>query len=113
MKVINGRVNSVIAVSRSFGDREFKSVDKKPQEEQPLSCIPYISKITLQEDDRFIVMCCDGITDVMGAQQIVDWVSSKLDENHDFDKLANDLCQYAIEIGSHDNCSVIILLINH
>ena len=58
MKVIKGRINCVIAVSRSFGDKDFKSVSQKNQDEQPISCVPSISRTTLTDNDTFIVLCC-------------------------------------------------------
>ena len=61
LRVINDRINGIIAVSRSFGDKEFKAVSQKTQEEQPISCIPYISRTTLTEKDTFIVLCCGKI----------------------------------------------------
>ena len=97
-RVIGGRINSIIAVSRSFGDKEFKSVSNIPQEEQPLTCIPNIIKTTLQKTDKFIVMCCDGITDALSPEEIINFVSSEIGKQTQFQLIAQKLCEEAIGI---------------
>ena len=54
----------------------------------------------------------DGITDVLSAQGIIDYVNNKLEEGHKKEDISKLLCEHAIEIGSHDNCSSIILFRN-
>ncbi|CAL8079425.1 unnamed protein product [Calicophoron daubneyi] len=51
--VQNGRVNSVLEVSRSFGDYQFKK--------QGVICIPDVRKCQLTPNDRFILIACDGL----------------------------------------------------
>jgi serine/threonine protein phosphatase PrpC len=130
MRVVNDRINSVIAVSRSFGDKEFKGVPEKKQEEQPISCVPHISKTTLTEKDSYIVLCCgsfflffyffyffifflDGITDVLSPQGIINYIDEQLNDGFTKEEVAEVLCEHAIEIGSRDNCSAIILFRNN
>ncbi|CAH8827874.1 unnamed protein product [Trichobilharzia szidati] len=51
--VQNGRVNSILEVSRSFGDYQFKK--------QGVTCIPDVRKCQLTNDDQFLLIACDGL----------------------------------------------------
>ncbi|CAI2723864.1 unnamed protein product [Schistosoma spindalis] len=51
--VQNGRVNSVLEVSRSFGDYQFKK--------QGVTCIPDVKKCQLTDNDQFLLIACDGL----------------------------------------------------
>lgn len=54
-KIINGRLDGIIAMSRSLGDLDVVGLGRQPA----------ITKITLEEDDRWLVLACDGLFDVM------------------------------------------------
>ncbi|CAH8460434.1 unnamed protein product [Schistosoma turkestanicum] len=51
--VQNGRVNSILEVSRSFGDYQFKK--------QGVTCIPDVKKCQLTDNDQFLLIACDGL----------------------------------------------------
>lgn len=69
-----GRVNGNLALSRAFGDFEFKKNTSLPPEKQVVTCDPEIMSIDISEDVEFIVLACDGIWDVMNNQQVVNFV---------------------------------------
>lgn len=104
------RING-LSVSRAFGD-----LDAKPH----VSHIPdiYDYKITPGED-KFIIMGCDGVWDVLSNQEAVDFVLEKIEsmciEPNAITKsrknIANLLGEYAIARGSQDNISVLIVWI--
>ncbi|GAB5372125.1 hypothetical protein AAMO2058_001638600 [Amorphochlora amoebiformis] len=67
-------VKVFLSTSRSLGDRPLKIPD-------PLvSGVPDIKMMRLQANDYFFVLVCDGVTDVMSDQDIVDIVCDNLDD---------------------------------
>ena len=97
-----------LSVSRSFGD-----MDAKPF----ISHSPEIRKFSLDKKDKFIILACDGLWDVMTNRQAVNFVLNelkhvtKLEDNstHNKKNIAKNLAQEAIRIGSYDNVSIIII----
>jgi len=102
-----------LSVSKSFGD-----LDSVPY----VTHKPDIFKYKLSESEEFIVLACDGLWDVMTNQDVVNFILQNKPKNlkKDSDKithckatvsgnLAKKLADYAIEIGSTDNITVIII----
>ncbi|CAL6064223.1 Protein_phosphatase 2C [Hexamita inflata] len=54
--VHQGRVLSTLAVARGFGDFTYKP---------SVTCSPYINVYTLQKQDAWVIVCCDGVWDVL------------------------------------------------
>jgi serine/threonine protein phosphatase PrpC len=102
------RING-LSVSRSFGD-----LDAKPH----VSHLPdiYDYEISLGKD-KFIIMGCDGVWDVLSNQDAVDFVLFAMDKikvepackTRTKSNIANLLGEYAISKGSQDNISVLII----
>ena len=87
-----------LSVSRAFGD-----MDTKPY----VSHLPDIYKLKLKSSDKFIVLACDGLWDVMSNQEVVDFILKYKDENKI--DIGKELANYAINVkGSNDNVSLII-----
>lgn len=73
------RVNGNLALSRAFGDFVFKRNPVQNAENQIVSANPEVSVRRLKEDeDEFIVLCCDGIWDVMTNQEVISFVRLRL-----------------------------------
>ena len=96
-----------LSVSRSFGD-----MDAKPY----VSHMPEISKYSLNKGDKFIILACDGLWDVMTNKQAVDFVNKELKKTivennytHNKNNISKKLAQKAIQVGSYDNVSIIII----
>ena len=85
-----------LSVSRGIGD-----LDTKPY----FSHLPAIAKFQLTDNDKTIIMGCDGIWDVVSNQKAVDLVN-ELDDNVN---KAKELARYAYNNKSYDNLSVIII----
>lgn len=99
-----------MSVSRSFGDLDNKYICQKPD----------IFDYNIS-GDKFIIMGCDGIWDVLNNQDAVDFVLDKYNDLKNSNKsfidmkgrsennIAQKLSEYAIERGSLDNISVQII----
>jgi serine/threonine protein phosphatase PrpC len=94
-----------LSVSRAFGD-----LDASPY----ISCLPDIFKYKVSNDDKFIILGCDGLWDVISSQDAVNFI---LDQSYNMENgsrinidtnSAKLLAQYAIKKGSHDNVTIII-----
>ncbi len=103
------RINGM-SVSRSFGDLDNRYISQEPD------CYDY----TLGHE-KFIVLGCDGIWDVLHNQEVVDFILERYEElkksNKPFvelkgrseNNIAQKLADYAIKRGSSDNISVSII----
>lgn len=69
-----GRVNGNLALSRAFGDFEFKQNMLLSAEEQAVTALPDITEHSITNDDEFMVIACDGIWDCMTSQEVVTFV---------------------------------------
>ncbi|KAF8822111.1 protein phosphatase 2C domain-containing protein [Cardiosporidium cionae] len=90
----------LLAVSRAFGDRELKLA-------RILSNIPEITVIHLTEADRFIVMACDGVWDVLSDQEVADLVYANLT---DAEEAASVVVRSAFQRQSQDNLTAMTLI---
>ena len=106
------RING-LSVSRAFGD-----VDATPH----VTHIPEIFDHELNVKrgeivDKFMILGCDGVWDVLSCQDAVDFVLFRLAETRSIEtragKGSNNIAQmlgkHAIEKGSQDNISVVIV----
>ena len=95
--IFNGRVNQVIAVTRSLGDE---------------NCKPYVSNeafcniLCYDSCMKYIVLGCDGLWDFVDYQEIYEFLQEK---ENDFDGISNELIKLSIKNKSTDNISVIVL----
>ncbi|KAK3160660.1 hypothetical protein QOZ80_1BG0062650 [Eleusine coracana subsp. coracana] len=102
----DGYLNGVLSVTRALGDWDLKL----PQGSQsPLIAEPEIQRITLTEDDEFLIIGCDGIWDVMTSQQAVTTVRKGLRRHDDPDRCARELAMEAKRLQTFDNLTVIIV----
>lgn len=95
-----------LSVSRAFGD-----ISNEPY----ISCEPDLFEYMVTSKDKFLILGCDGIWDVMGNQEAVDFVlkscydigtGKKKKENIN---MAKKLADRSIDLGSTDNISVIVV----
>jgi len=109
-RVIFGRVMGSLAVARSFGDRDYKHPYNQA-EGNFVSAEPYISKIQLTDDDPFLICSCDGLWDRTSYQQAVNFVVRCRDDNVQVTDTAQRLVRYAIDRGSLDNVTAIVIFL--
>lgn len=87
-----------LALSRAFGD---------------LDCCPYVThtpsiyKYKLDVKDKFIIIACDGLWDVITNKNAVEFIRDLQFKNFE-GNYAKELAQYAYDKGSYDNITVII-----
>lgn len=105
------RINGELTVSRAIGDYHLTNlkVCKNNALEGPLTAEPDIRSHQLDEKDEFMLMACDGLWDVVSSQAAVTYAASRLRQDNNAAQCAQDLVQYAIDLNSGDNVSVIVV----
>ena len=109
--VLRGRVCASLAVARALGDFQFKDLDS-PQSQQMVSCVPDVTFIDRNhQEDEFVLICCDGIFDVLSNDKAAAFVRDALrsEPSADLADVAGRLADRALELGSSDNLSVLIV----
>lgn len=87
-----------LSLSRAFGDIE---------------CTPYVTHLPqiycrkLSKGDKFLILACDGLWDVLSNQDAVDFILN-LETQKYKGNYAKVLAEYALEKGSTDNVTVIV-----
>ncbi|KAH9112035.1 hypothetical protein AeMF1_013582 [Aphanomyces euteiches] len=133
--IIHGRIMGELAVSRAFGDCEFKTYEtyacqttlKLEDEngvEQPVVnpndilkgplviSTPEISILEITESDEFLLLASDGLFDVFEDQEAIDFIRRELLEFGDVQRTVESLVDYAIGTqGSRDNVTAIVVML--
>ena len=101
-----------LAVSRGFGDFEYKGVGSLPEREQRVSCIPEIKIVERSGDDDVLLLACDGLWDVMSNEQSMTAVREMFSEG-EFEPalIAEEMLDLSLQMGSKDNISAVALLL--
>ena len=94
------RIND-LSVSRAFGDNESKPF---------VSHRPELFKYTLNVNDKFIILACDGLWDVCSNQQVCNFIFSLIKKKYK-GNYVKALAEYGYARGSYDNISVVILFL--
>jgi len=95
-----------LSVSRAFGD-----VNAEPY----LTNMPEIYKYKLSSKDKFMVLACDGLWDVMDNSDVVNFILKECYDNsfntriNKKNNIATKLAEHAINIGSNDNITAIVV----
>lgn len=48
-----------------------------------ISALPDVKKITISEEDEFMIIACDGIWNFMSSEEVVKFIKPKLDEGRE------------------------------
>lgn len=96
-----------LSVSRAFGD-----YDATPY----VTHRPDIYRYKINKKDKFIVLACDGLWDVLSNQDVINHILNNYYVNNKRIKneinIAKNLAHYAIRKGSKDNVTVIIIFLD-
>lgn len=109
--VFRGRVCGGVAVSRSFGDFWFKRNAALKTHQQLVTSEPCVRVHARDAHDEFLVLCCDGIFDVMSNDQLRKFIRGKLKSGMSDPKaICEALLDECLEKGSRDNMSAVLVL---
>lgn len=92
-----------LSLSRAFGD---------------LDCTPYVShlpqiyKYKISQNDKFMIVACDGLWDVLSNQDAVDYINTLLTTKKFKGNYAKELAELAYKKGSLDNITTLVYLFN-
>jgi len=98
--VMSGRVNGVLAVTRSLGDSAMKEF---------VVGAPYTTETELCDEDEFLVLACDGLWDVTNDQSAIDLVRDVSDAQ----QASSKLLKHALSHHTTDNVTVIVVRFKH
>lgn len=113
--VKDGRVMGVLEVSRSIGDGQFKKLG--------VTCTPDVKKCVLNDNDRFVIIACDGLWKCFEPDGAIKFANNILQdedgkstdiskERSRYDIVSNKLANEAVLRFSGDNVTVLILAIH-
>jgi len=103
------RVNGDLAVSRAFGDEHHKKTGPS-LEEQPVSALPEFTSLNCESTD-FLMLVCDGISEgTFPNAEVIKLAAEELRKSPDPGAAATAVCRKALEQGSMDNLSCMIVL---
>ncbi|KAF7289545.1 PAN2-PAN3 deadenylation complex subunit PAN3 [Mycena kentingensis (nom. inval.)] len=94
--VTSGRVNGVLAVTRSLGDYSVKDF---------VIGAPYTTETELCDDDEFLILACDGLWDVMTDQTAVDLIHAIPDAQD----ASHVLLKGALNAHTSDNVTILVI----
>ena len=107
-----------LAVSRAIGDSQFKRLKGKLMTDFSISSPLVIpdpdvtcTKIKPNEDE-FIILACDGLWDVLTSQEAVDLVKKDLLQGMSVDNICEHLVNHALQIGSRDNVTAMVVMLD-
>jgi len=109
------RVLGRLAVSRAFGDEEYKYTSPERSNGKPLVIAdPEIRVEQLTPQDEFLFMACDGLFDVFSSQEAVEFMHSRLasmpSNEQDPQRAVQDIVHEAIhERRSRDNVTALLV----
>jgi len=109
-----GRVLGRLAVSRAFGDEEYKATGEGSNGKPLVICDPEVRHQQLTPQDEFLLMACDGLFDVFSSQEAVDFIHARLaampSNEQDPQKAVQDIVHEAIhERRSRDNVTALLV----
>jgi serine/threonine protein phosphatase PrpC len=102
--VIGGRLQGQLAVSRAFGNYEYK-------EAQILSSEPEIHHISLTSDVEYLVVGSDGLYEHFTNEEIISFIKNGLNRsnNPNLEMIVKELVEEAIDRGSGDNITILVV----
>ncbi|KAL4439513.1 hypothetical protein ABPG74_003915 [Tetrahymena malaccensis] len=98
--IIRGRVSGSLAVTRALGDLDLKT--------EGVLNVPDVQDFMITSKTQYLILASDGLWDVVDDQKAIDLCKNMTDTG----EMAKKLVKYAIDNGSRDNTSVMVLKFN-
>ncbi|EAN99708.1 phosphatase 2C, putative [Trypanosoma cruzi] len=110
-RVEGNRVDGSLAVSRAFGDRDYKTNTTGSQLQQKVIALPDVTHVDLTWGSKdFAVLCCDGVFEgQFSNEEVVEFIKLQLETSDDLAVIAGRVCEEAVNRGSRDNVSCVIV----
>lgn len=106
-----GLLNGELTVSRALGDFQLADLKSRAPEgggfEGPLIANPEVMCHTLEAEDEFLLLACDGLWDVFSSQRAIEFARSRLQQHNDPQQCSQDLIDEALRRHATDNVSVV------
>ena len=104
------RVDGDLAVSRAFGDFQYKTSPKLSPQLQKVSPEPDVIVHKRHNADEFLLLACDGLWDVMSNVDAAEACRTIFLEGESHMGLAaEEMVELSLEKGSRDNISAIVV----
>ena len=97
--IMKSRVNGMLAVTRSLGDKFFDTL---------VIGNPFTTSVEITTEDEFLIIACDGLWDVIDDQEACELIQDIDDPN----EAANTLVKYALNNGTTDNITVMVVMLS-
>ena len=97
--IMKSRVNGMLAVTRSLGDKYFDTL---------VIGNPFTTSVEITTEDKFLIIACDGLWDVIDDQEACELIQDIDDPN----EAANALVKYALDNGTTDNITVMVVMLS-
>ena len=109
--VVNGQLNSEIGVARALGDIKFKKKGEGDDGEASslISCTAEIGYAVVGAADRFAVIACDGVWDVMSSDEVGEMVRTMLDGGQDQDAICSAVIKECFDRDTKDNMTLALI----
>jgi hypothetical protein len=106
------RVNGDLAVSRCFGDADYKKTGGPGLEDRPVTANPEMGHFECDPTD-FVLVVCDGVSEGSFPNAEVCQLAAKVlrETNNDAAKAAEAICFQSVAAESKDNISAMIILL--
>jgi len=103
-----GRVDSNLAVSRAFGDSNYKSEHSLGPTDQKVIALPDIVRVRAAVTDKLLLIC-DGVVECMTNKQVAEIVHKSAHAS-DPAMVVSELVYHSMYQGSGDNHSAMLVL---
>ena len=109
-RVENNRVDGSLAVSRAFGDRDYKT-NEADQLSQKVIALADVTHTSLQfGSSDYAILCCDGVFESnFSNEEVIAFINNEMKTSTDLAVIAGKVCEEAIARGSRDNISCVIV----
>lgn len=97
-------------MSRAFGDRDYKT-SSGGQLQQKVIALADVTHTELTFGGKdFAILCCDGVFEGnFSNEEVIDFIKEQMETSDDLPEIAGRVCEEAIERGSRDNISCVIV----